>query len=330
MRRYASQIVSMFAGEGNWWSSLCSAIFLPPHMCRAMRAYQVWRCSRQRYNSSAGCVSILGWRKIMLLRSSWFVAGLLASIMVLLLFAPVYANNDSTSDAGLTPGAQNVNLEANDPLASFRQLQFRTNWNTSRWQTESKSTDYEFRAIFPYKAWDHPNIIRFILPFTTAVPQDETALRDIEVTNLAVWDRCWGRFGFGPTASIATNETVDKSDVSLGPAEAFVVNPNKNFQWGLFNKNFVTGRPTLSTLQPILTYAASNGWDFGSSSMIFTYDWRAEKLTSAPLGIQIGKVFNAGSQPVRAWIETEYNFKDIPGASKFRILLGVGLLLTRY
>lgn len=265
----------------------------------------------------------------MLLRSPWSTTILLAAILLLLPIASAHAANNGGSDVGQTSSGQNVNLQATDPLASFRQLQYRTNWNTSRWQTESSSTDQEFRAIFPYSAWNNPNIIRFILPFSS-VPEEGSALQDIEVTNLAVFDHCRGRTGFGLTANIATNETVDQSNVSLGPAEAFVVFPNERFQWGLFNKNFVTGRPTLSTLQPILTYAGSNGWDIGSSAMIFTYDWRAGQLTSAPIGVQIGKVFNAGSQPVRAFLETEYNFKDTPGASKFRVLVGIGLLLTRY
>lgn len=225
-----------------------------------------------------------------------------------------------------TPANTNLNLVVNDPLASYRQLQLRTNFNTSRWQTDSETTDWEFRAIFPYRAWNRPNILRIITPFTSE-PPGSSALKDIEIADLAVFDYCWGQSGFGLAASIATNEIDEnKDDFSLGPAAAFVVQPNDRFQWGLFNKNFLTGRPTLSTLQPILTYALGNGWDVGSSSMIYTYDWHNGELISAPVGFSVGKIFNAGSQPMRVFMESEYNFKDIPGASKFRVLIGLSLL----
>lgn len=263
----------------------------------------------------------------MLLRSR-LTTSLLATIALVLMIAPASRSYGADADSGLTPGAQNLNLEANDPLASFRQLQFRTNWNTSRWQSDTGSTDYEFRAIYPYRAWNHPNIIRFIVPFSTE-PSQEHALKDIEISNLAVYDRCWGRFGFGLSATIAANPALEESDASVGPAEAFVVNPNKNFQWGLFNKNFLTATPRLSTLQPILTYSFSNGWDVGPSSMIWVYDWHANEMVSEPVGVQVGKVFNLGNQPARTWVEAEYNFKDIPGNTKFRVLLGLALLIGR-
>lgn len=264
----------------------------------------------------------------MLLRSHLIALCVLA--FILCSAAGVCASSDSTTgtDSGGPAGTQNLNLQATDPLASFRQLQFRANFNTSRWQTDSQSTDYEFRAIFPFRAWDRPNIIRFILPFTNE-PTNEAPLKDVEVSDLAVFDKCWGQVGLGLSASIATNRPENESGASLGPAEAFVVKPNDRFQWGLFNKNFLTGRPTLSTLQPILTYVLPNQWDIGPSSMIFVYDWRSRELLSAPVGISVGKVFNLGNEPVRLFMESEYNFKDIPGASKFRVLIGLSLLIEK-
>lgn len=264
----------------------------------------------------------------MLLRSASVTLCLFAFLLSSALGVSASPNSTSGADSGGPPGSQNLNLESTDPLASFRQLQFRSNFNTSRWQRDNGSTDYEFRAIFPFRAWNRPNIIRFILPFNRE-PEDTSALKDIEVSDLAVFDQCWGQVGLGLSATIATNHPFEESDASLGPVAAFVVKPNDRFQWGLFNKNFLTGRPTLSTLQPILTYVLPGQWDIGTSSMIFTYDWRARQLISAPIGFQVGKVFNAGNQPMRAFLETEYNFKDIPGASKFRVLLGLSLLAGR-
>ena len=105
--------------------------------------------------------------------------------------------------------------------------------------------------------------------------------------------------------------------------------PNDRFQWGLFNENFLTGKPRRSTLQPILTYVLGGGWDVGASGMVYVYDWDRGQFASLPLGLSVGKVFAAGSQPMRAFMEAEYNFKDIPDASKFRVLLGLSLLAGR-
>lgn len=262
------------------------------------------------------------------MRSPFVALCLLAWLLSLAVGVYASAGSNTDADSGAPPGTQNLNLLATDPLASFRQLQFRTNFNTSRWQRDSESTDYEFRGIFPFRAWNRPNIIRFILPFTNE-PTNEAPLKDVEVSDLAVFDQCWGQVGFGLSATIATNQPENESGASLGPAAAFVAKPNDRFQWGLFNKNFLTGRPTLSTLQPILTYVLPGQWDIGPSSMIFVYDWSARELISAPVGFQVGKVFNLGNQPARVFMESEYNFKDIPGASKFRVLIGLSLLLTR-
>lgn len=243
-----------------------------------------------------------------------------AALIALGMITPVSAQTEPK------PASGNLNLLSTDPLASYRQIQLRVNFNTSRWQTEDDSTDYEFRAIFPFRAWNRPNILRVIAPFSSE-PAGSSALKDIEISDLAVFDYDWGQSGFGLSASIATNTlNENKDDFSLGPAAAFVVKPNDRFQWGLFNKNFLTGRPTLSTLQPILTYSLGGGWDVGSSSMIYTYDWHNGELITAPVGFSVGKVFNAGSQPFRIFMESEYNFKNIAGASKFRVLLGISLL----
>ena len=224
--------------------------------------------------------------------------------------SPMLANSAVSSETSVVTGLpvsnptnptqverESINLEATDPLAPFRQIQLRSIFNTSRWQTDSGSTDYEFRTVYPFNAWDRGNILRIILPFTPE-PEDLAPLKDIEIVNVALYKQRWGLAGIGMVSSVATNTINDQSNFSLGPYLAFSVHPNNRLQWGLGNKNFISGRPTLSTLSPILTYALPGDWDVGLSDMTYVYDWQRRQLVTAPLGISVGKVLDAGRQPV--------------------------------
>lgn len=86
---------------------------------------------------------------------------------------------------------ESINLEATDPLATFRQIQFRSYSNLSRWQTETTTNDYEFRSVYPFEAWNRPNILRIILPFSSE-PEGSAALKDIEIVDVALYKKEWG------------------------------------------------------------------------------------------------------------------------------------------
>ena len=57
-----------------------------------------------------------------------------------------------------------------------------------------------------------------------------------------------------------------------------------------------------------------------------TYDWERDEWTNVPLGFQIGVVRSVAKQPFRFYVNPQWNFKDITGAVKSKVVFGVTLL----
>ena len=61
--------------------------------------------------------------------------------------------------------------------------------------------------------------------------------------------------------------------------------------------------------------------------MQWPYDWHRNEFVSLPIGVQLGKVQAVGGQPMRFAVNPQYDLKDLPGASRFKVLLTIQLLL---
>lgn len=57
------------------------------------------------------------------------------------------------------------------------------------------------------------------------------------------------------------------------------------------------------------------------------YDWKRGGWVSLPLGFQIGKVLPVGRQPMRFAVNPQYNFQEIPGASRFSVTVTVAVIV---
>ena len=188
------------------------------------------------------------------------------------------------------------------------------------------STVLKFQPVLPFKAWGVANILRMTLPYEVSGPGNG-GLGDVTFFDMAVFGRSWGRLGVGVVASFASSASNPPSHASAGPAIGFVAPVSRKLSVGLFNQNLFANGIGISQLQPIVAYQLGHGWSLSAGDLQFVYDWERNAFVSLPVGFQVGKVQRVGGQPLRFAVNPQYNFKDLPGADRFKTVLTVSLLV---
>lgn len=191
---------------------------------------------------------------------------------------------------------------------------------------EGSSTELKFQPVLPFKAWGVANILRLTLPYQVSGP-GESGLGDISLFDVAVFGKPWGRLAVGFVANLASRATDPPSHASAGPAVGFVRVVSKKLSVGLFNQNLFAHDIGISQLQPIVALQLGHGWSLSGGDLQFVYDWERGGWVSLPIGIQLGKVVRVAKQPMRFAVNPQYNFKDLPGADRFKTLFTVSLLV---
>lgn len=181
----------------------------------------------------------------------------------------------------------------------------------------------QFQPAIPFQAFGISNILRSTVTFETAGPAG-ARLADVTIFDLAVFDASWGRWGLGPVMQIRGGDT--PGPFSIGPAIGFVINKGR-WTFGLFNQNLFGSSTAISSIQPVLAYQLGDGWALSSGDAQITMDWKRGRFVNLPLGGQLSKVTNLGSQPVKFSINPEYNVLSVSGAPDFSIRFGFTLLV---
>ena len=112
----------------------------------------------------------------------------------------------------------------------------------------------------------------------------------------------------------------------MGPAIGVVKPLSKRLLVGAFSQNLFAAHVGISQIQPVITYQLGHGWALSAGDAQFTYDWERDEWTNVPLGFQIGVVRIVAKQPFRFYVNPQWNFKDITGAVKSKVVFGVTLL----
>jgi hypothetical protein len=114
---------------------------------------------------------------------------------------------------------------------------------------------------------------------------------------------------------------------SAGPAIGLVAAVSKKLNLGLFNQNLFGDGVSISQIQPIAAYQLGSGWSLSLGDLQWPYDWDRNEFMAMPIGVQLGKVLPIAGQPMRFALNPQYDFKDLPGNSRFKVLFTIQLLL---
>jgi hypothetical protein len=228
--------------------------------------------------------------------------------------------------------ADELSRRATDPTASPPNLSLIGDWATSYRDLDDGTPidedgfELRFQPVVPFVAWGQPNILRLTIPYQLSGP-GPNGLGDVTIFDLLIFGQSWGRLGVGAVGNLVQSEKDADGHFAGGPAIGFVVVASKKLNWGLFNQNLFGKGVQVSQLQPILAYQLGNGWSLSLGDLQFPYDWDRGEFVSLPIGLQLGKVLPVASQPMRFAVNPQYDLKDIPGATRFKVLFTVTLLL---
>jgi hypothetical protein len=183
-----------------------------------------------------------------------------------------------------------------------------------------------FQPVVPFRAWGKSHILRVTVPYQNSGLGPE-GLGDVTVFDMMVLPQSWGRLGFGAVASLVQAASDSPDHFKVGPAVVAMFPVSKKLNVGIFNQNLFGGDTAISQIQPILAYQLGGGWSLALGDLQWAYDWQRDELVSMPIGLQLGKVLPVFGQPMRFAINPQYDLKDLPGNSRFRVAFTITLLL---
>ena len=225
-----------------------------------------------------------------------------------------------------------LSRRATDPTASPPNFSFISDFTLSyRDLADGTKVDengyaLRFQPVVPFKAWGRANILRMTVPYQWSGPGPE-GLGDVTLFDLVILPQSWGRLGIGAVGNFVSSAKDVPGHMAGGPAIGFVAQASKKLNWGLFNQNLFGSDVSVSQFQPIMAYQLGGGWSLSLGDLQWPYDWKRGEFVSMPIGAQLGKVLPVAKQPMRFAINPQYDLKDLPGASRFKVLFTVTLLL---
>ena len=274
-------------------------------------------------------------------------ATVLGPLLAALLQAPLAAQVAATAETPPPPNreaaapaetegtaqsaANDLSQRATDPTASPMTFSLIGDFTTASYDLpggvpREDSTVLKFQPVLPFKAWGVANILRLTVPYAVSGPGND-GLGDVSIFDLMVFGKPWGRLAVGFVANLASSAADPPSHASAGPAIGFVAPVSKKLSVGLFNQNLFANDIGISQLQPIIAFQLGHGWSLSAGDLQFVYDWEASEFVSLPVGFQLGKVVRVAGQPMRFAVNPQYNFKDLPGADRFKTVLTISLLV---
>ena len=226
--------------------------------------------------------------------------------------------------------------QAADPTAPLMAFNFKAEYKPSYYGLPGSGNDFLFQPVIPFAAWHKPNLLRATIsynisgPFPTDLDSDDTSNRNrgldsASVFDLLVFNKQWGRWGFGPLVNFAPNEGKGSDTTTAGPAIGFVARQGK-WNLGLFNQNLFGHSTRFSSIQPVISYSLGHGWTAASGDAQFAIDWTSPQFVNVPIGVQIAKVTKLGKQPVRFLVNPEYNARSVTGTPHWTIRFGFTIL----
>jgi hypothetical protein len=214
-----------------------------------------------------------------------------------------------------------------DPTASLKTITFQNKFSPSLWGVDDEQNDVDMQLGIPHSAFGQRNILRVTIPYTTSSATGTRGLSDVSVFNILLFPKKWGTLAIGAVASVGTNKGPGIDTFALGPAVGLIFKKHK-WTYGVFSQNLFSLDDTATTqLQPILAYTLNKKVSFALGDTQYTYDWKKERFVNLPLGVQVNYITHFGEQPIRLFVNPQYNMKNEFGSRKWTITTGLALIV---
>ena len=258
-----------------------------------------------------------------LMGKQFFAAAKLA--VILIVYPAIAAGQTSTNQPNLSQPSLAAQIV--DPTAPLKTLTFQDNFSPSLWGIDDRLNDIEFRARISHDAFGMPNILRITVPYVTSDPSGNRGLGAVEVLNIFLYPSKWGTIAAGGVVSAGPNEGPGINTFALGPVLG-VVAKKKKWTYGLFNQNFFSfGDIAISQFQPVLAYTFNDKFSVAYGDVQSTVDWKKGRFVDVPLSAEVNFISSIPHQPVRYFINPQYNIVNETGTRKWSITAGISFIV---
>jgi hypothetical protein len=250
---------------------------------------------------------------------AFFPATLLCCVL-----SSCWAQTPTPAKASAGSGEEGLAQQAADPTAPLMAFNMKEEYYPSFYGYRGSGNDFVVQPVIPFMAWGQANLLRATVNYNINGPGG-SALNNVSVFDLLVFNEKWGRWGFGPLVQFASSQGPGTDTALAGPAVGFVARKGK-WNLGLFNQNLFGSYTRFSSLQPIIAYVLGRGWTLASGDAQWSVNWRKPQVVYMPVGVQLAKVQRLGKQPVRFLFNPEYNARNYTGAPHWSLRFGFTIL----
>ncbi len=224
------------------------------------------------------------------------------------------------------PERPRLTNEAAQSIAPLFNITLRDVFIASRWNRPGTSNFVEFRPSIPFKVWDQLNLLRITVPFRTH-SELGPGLSDVQVFDLLGFKTDWGLWGLGPLVNLRVYRGPETDTVQTGPVFSVLLTSMRNWSFGLLNQNLFSSSISLSTFQPIAVYQFAPGWTIGLGELPITYNWKKGEFTLVSLGFQLGYLARIAQQPLRFFVNPQFNTQSSTQLYRWTIASGISFIL---
>ena len=262
---------------------------------------------------------------------------LLALLLTAGCATPAIAADDPASPGGPSPSLAD---QANNPNAPLMQFQLRDVVAPHLPNADGTGNLLELEAVLPIrplKFFPFPTLIKITAPLVTVPdPVGRTGFGNIQFFDQVVFKEPWGSWAVGIALVFPTADTkaLGEQTWQAGPAAAIMYTGTRNLVAGAVFQNPASvsssshrSESNALLITPTLTYNLADGWFIGYSDFDWTFDWESNGDATIPLGLQGGRVYNIGRQPVNVSLEAGYNVVRPDDTSTPRWMVGLEFTL---
>jgi len=214
--------------------------------------------------------------------------------------------------------------QAADPTAPLMAFTLKNQTTASYYGVPGSGNSFGFQPAIPFRAWNVSHLLRTTVSYDIDGPGGR-GLNSVSIFDLIVFSEKWGRWGVGPLMQFAPNRGPGQDTALAGPAVGFVATKGK-WNLGVFNQNLFGQNTRFTAVQPIIAYVLKGGWSLASGDAQCSIDWSRPEFVNIPFGVQVAKVTKIGPQPVRFFVNPEYNARSVFGTPHWAIRFGMTIL----
>jgi len=222
------------------------------------------------------------------------------------------------------PAGDDLAQQAADPTAPLMAFTLKNQTTTSYYGVPGSGNAFGFQPVIPFRAWNLSHLLRTTVTYDIDGPGGR-GLNSVAIFDLIVFPKAWGRWGVGPLVQLSPDRGPAQDTASAGPAIGFVAIKG-SWNLGMFNQNLFGKNTRVSSIQPVIAYVLKGGWSIASGDAQWSIDWNRPEFVNIPIGVQIAKVTTIGRQPVRLFVNPEYNARNALGTPHWAVRFGITIL----